>query len=224
MQVEIWSDIACPWCYIGKRRFEEALAGFEGREEVSVIWRSFELDPQAPRERDVDGADHLAAKYGTSRDDALAMQANMTEVAAQEGLRFRFDLARGGNTFDAHRLLHLARVHDCQDAVKERLFRAYLCEGEPIGDPEVLERLAVDAGLPGDEVRDLLSGDRFEAEVRDDERTAAALGISAVPFFVVDRSIGASGAHPPEALRELLRRGVAERMSAWDASTSSTSP
>ena len=222
MQVEIWSDMACPWCHIGKRRFEEALAGFEGREEVSVIWRSFELDPQAPRERDVDGADHLAAKYGTSRDDALAMQANMTEVAAQEGLSFRFDLSRGGNTFDAHRLLHLARVHDCQDAVKERLFRAYLSEGEPIGDPQVLERLAVEVGLPGDEVRDLLSGDRFAAAVRDDERTAAALGISAVPFFVVDRSIGASGAHPPEALRELLRRAAAERMSAWDASTSST--
>jgi predicted DsbA family dithiol-disulfide isomerase len=207
MNVEIWSDIACPWCYVGKRRFEAALADFEHRDEVTVQWRSFELDPSAPREREVDGATHLAEKYGTSRDEALGMHARMTEVAAGEGLDFRFDLARGGNTFDAHRLVHLAAAHGKQDAMKERLMRAYLTEGEPIGDPAALERLAIDAGLPAGEVREVLAGDRFAAEVRDDERTAHALGIQAVPFFVVDRAMGAAGAQPPEVLGELLRRG-----------------
>jgi predicted DsbA family dithiol-disulfide isomerase len=207
VNVEIWSDIACPWCYVGKRRFEAALAAFEHRDDVRVTWRSFELDPQAPREREHDGADHLAAKYGTTREQALAMHAQMTEVAAGEGLGFRFDLARGGNTFDAHRLVHLAAAHGRQDAMKERLFAAYLGEGEPIGDPTALERLGVEIGLPAGEVRELLAGDRYADEVRADEATAASLGISAVPFFVVDRSIAVSGAQPPEVLGELLRRG-----------------
>jgi predicted DsbA family dithiol-disulfide isomerase len=210
VRVEIWSDIACPWCYVGKRRFEAALAGFEHRDDVSVTWRSFELDPSAPRERDRDGATHLAEKYGTSREQALAMQQSMTDVAAGEGLEFRFDLARGGNTFDAHRLLHLAAEHRVQDALEERLMRAYLTEGELIGDPEVLERLATDVGLPADEVRDVLAGERYAAEVRDDERTAMSLGIHAVPFYVVDRAFGAAGAQPPDVLGELLRR-------AWEA-------
>jgi predicted DsbA family dithiol-disulfide isomerase len=213
MHVEIWSDIACPWCYVGKRRFEAALAAFEHRDEVTVTWRSFELDPAAPRERAVDGATHLAEKYGTSREQAVAMQQRMTDVAAGEGLEFRFDIARAGNTFDAHRLIHLAAAHGAQDEMKERLMRAYLTEGEPIGDPEALARIAVDAGLPEDEVRELLAGDRFGAEVRDDERTAAQFGIHAVPFFVVDRAIGASGAQPSEVFAELLRRG-------WEARSS----
>ena len=210
MNVEIWSDIACPWCYVGKRRLEAALAGFEHRDDVTVTWRSFELDPVAPRERAVDGATHLAEKYGTSVEQARAMQQRMTDTAAEDGLDFRFDLARAGNTFDAHRLVHLAAAHGRQDEMKERLMRAYLTEGEPIGDPAALERLAVEIGLPADEVRDLLAGDRFADEVREDERTAARFGIHAVPFFVVDRAIGASGAQPPEVLGELLRRG-------WDA-------
>jgi predicted DsbA family dithiol-disulfide isomerase len=214
MHVEIWSDIACPWCYVGKRRFEAALAAFEHRDEVTVTWRSFELDPAAPRERAADGATHLAEKYGTSREQAVAMQQRMTDVAAGEGLEFRFDIARAGNTFDAHRLIHLAAAHGGQDAMKERLMRAYLTEGEPIGDPEALARIAVDAGLPEDEVRELLAGDRFGAEVRDDERTAAQFGIHAVPFFVVDRAIGASGAQPSEVFAELLRRGSEARSSA----------
>jgi predicted DsbA family dithiol-disulfide isomerase len=207
VHVEIWSDIACPWCYVGKRRFEAALAAYEHRDEVQVTWRSFELDPSAPREREHDGATHLAEKYGTSRDEALAMQQRMTDAAAKDGLEFRFDIARGGNTFDAHRLVHLAAAHGMQDAMKERLMRAYLTEGQLIGDPAVLTRLAVETGVPEDEVRDTLATDRFAADVRDDERTAERIGIRAVPFFVVDRAVGASGAHPPEALLELLRRG-----------------
>ena len=209
MHVEIWSDIACPWCYVGKRRFEAALASYEHRDEVTVTWRSFELDPDAPAARPHDGATHLAEKYGTSREQALAMQQRMTQTAAAEGLDFRFDLARGGNTFDAHRLLHLAAAHRAQDAIKERIMRAYLTEGELISDTATLERLALEVGLPPDEVRDVLRTERYAAEVRDDERTAAQLGIRAVPFFVVDRAIGAAGAHPPAQLVELLRQARA---------------
>lgn len=211
MNVEIWSDIACPWCYVGKRRFEAALAEFEHRDDVEVTWRSFELDPSAPRERDGDGAGHLAEKYGTSREEALAMQDSMTQAAAGDGLDLRFDLIRTGNTFDGHRLLHLAGTHASQDALKERLMRAYLTEGAVIGDPAVLERLATEVGLPAAEVRDVLGGDRYAAEVRDEERVAASLGIRAVPFFVVDRALGASGAQPPQALGQLLREGWASR-------------
>ena len=211
MHVEIWSDIACPWCYVGKRRFEAALAAFEHRDEVRVTWRSFELDPSAPREREGVGAAHLARKYGTSREQALAMHQRMTATAAEDGLDFRFDLARGGNTFDAHRLVHLAEAHGVQDAMKERLMRAYLTEGELMSDAATLERLAVEVGVPADAVRQMLATDRYAAEVRDDERTATSLGITAVPFFVIDRRIGAAGAQPPEVLGELLRRGWAER-------------
>ena len=207
MHVEIWSDIACPWCYVGKRRFEAALAGYEHRDEVTVTWRSFELDPHAPPQREHDAATHLARKYGMTREEALAMNDRMTQTAAGESLEFRFDIARGANTFDAHRIVHLADAHGAQDAMQERIMRAYLTEGELISDHATLERLAVEAGLPAEEVRDVLASDRYTAEVRDDERTAARLGISAVPFFVVDRAIGASGAHPPAQLLELLREG-----------------
>ena len=208
MEVEIWSDIACPWCYVGKRRFEAALAGFEHRDDVKVTWRSFELDPEAPPERPGDGATRLAQKYGTTREHAQEMQRSMTEAAAGDGLEFRFDLARAGNTFDAHRLTHLAAAHGLQDEMKERLMRAYLTEGELISEPETLARLAAEVGLPDDEVRELLATERFAEEVRDDERAAMSLGIHAVPFFVIDRALGASGAHPPEALRQLLERGA----------------
>jgi predicted DsbA family dithiol-disulfide isomerase len=210
VRVEIWSDIACPWCYVGKRRFEAALAAFEHRDGVDVVWRSFELDPGAPLERDGDGAAHLARKYGTSRDEALAMQRRMADVAAAEGLDFRFDVARGGNTFDAHRVLHLAAEHGVQDAMKERLMRAYLGEGELISDPATLARLAAEVGLPEDEVRELLATDQYADAVRADEDTGSTLGISAVPFFVADRTFGAAGAQSPEVLGEFLRR-------AWDA-------
>jgi predicted DsbA family dithiol-disulfide isomerase len=210
VHVEIWSDIACPWCYVGKRRFEAALAAFEHRDDVTVTWRSFELDPSAPADRGVDAATHLADKYGTSREQAVAMNEKMTSTAAGEGLDFHFERVRGGNMFDAHRLVHLAKAHGVQDAMKERLMRAYLTEGELMSDHAVLQRLAAEVGLPEDEVRDLLATDRFADAVRDDERTASALGIHAVPFFVVDRRIGASGAQPPEVLGELLRRAWAD--------------
>jgi predicted DsbA family dithiol-disulfide isomerase len=211
MQVEIWSDIACPWCYIGKRRFEAALASFEHRDEVTVTWRSFELDPGAPHERHGDRAEHLARKYGSTVEHARAMQDHITSEAAGEGLEFRFDIARSGNTFDGHRIIHLAAAHGVQDAMKERVMRAYLSEGELISDHATLSRLAREVGLPADEVSETLATDAYADEVRADERTAAELGISGVPFFVVDREIGTSGAQPPELLGKLLERAWEDR-------------
>jgi predicted DsbA family dithiol-disulfide isomerase len=211
MHVEIWSDIACPWCYVGKRRFEAALAAFEHRDEVRVTWRSFELDPEAPAAREQSGAEHLAEKYGMSVEEARARQAQMAEMAAGDGLEMRSDLVRGANTFDGHRLLQLAAQHGVQTELKERLMRAYHTEGELISDHDTLVRLAAEVGLDADEVRAMLASDRFAAEVRDDERTAHALGISAVPCFVIDRRFGAPGAQPPEVLTAFLQRGWDER-------------
>jgi predicted DsbA family dithiol-disulfide isomerase len=211
VDVEIWSDIACPWCYIGKRRFEAALSRFKHRDDVRVTWRSFELDPAAPREREGDRAERIAGKYGISVERARQMETQVTDAAAGEGLHFRFELARSGTTFDGHRVIHVAAEQGLQDPMKERLLSAYFTEGELIGDHETLVRLAVEVGLDGDEVRAALAGDRFADEVRADERLAGQFGISAVPTFVVDRSLGASGAHPPEALLDLLEQGWANR-------------
>jgi predicted DsbA family dithiol-disulfide isomerase len=211
MRVEIWSDIACPWCYIGKRRFEAALARFDHRDVVEVVWRSFELDPEAPAEPEGDLAEALARKYGSSVEQVHERWESMTAMAAEDALDMRFHDVRRGNTFDAHRLTHLAAAHGLGDATVERLFRAHHTEGLLLSDPTVLERLAAEAGLPAPEVAEVLASDRFAAEVREDERTAASLGITAVPFFVIDRAMGASGAHPPEVLLQLLERGWAAR-------------
>ena len=207
MNVEIWSDIACPWCYIGKRRFEAALERFEHRDEVNVTWRSFELDPGAPPERTGDRAERLAKKYGMTVEQAREAEQQLTGVAAEEGLPFRFDIARSGSTFDGHRLVHLAQTHGLQDEMKERLLRAYFTEGELISDQDTLVRLAGEVGIEDQEVREMLVGDRYADEVRADERTAGEAGISAVPTFVLDRKLGASGAQPPENLLDLLRQG-----------------
>jgi predicted DsbA family dithiol-disulfide isomerase len=211
MDIEIWSDIACPWCYVGKRRLEAALARFEHRDDVRVTWRAFELDPSAPPEREGDRAARMAEKYGMSVERAREMETQMVQTAAGEGLDFRFDIQRSGSTFDGHRVIHLAGEHGLGDAMKERLLRAYFSEGELMSDHETLIRLAGEAGLEPDEVRQMLASDRYADAVRDDERTAGQFGISAVPTFVVDRTLGASGAHPPEALLELLNEGWARR-------------
>ena len=211
MKVEIWSDVVCPWRYIGKRRFEAALARFAHRDQVEVVWRSFELDPRAPPRVGERPADRLAAKYGLTREQALETHARLTRLAADVGLSFRFDIAQSGNTFDAHRLLHLAAERNVQDAAKERLLRAYFSEGEPIGDRETLVRLVAEVGVPADEVRAVLAGQAYADAVRADEAEATALGITGVPFFVLDRRFGVSGAQPPEVLLAALHQ-------AWAAS------
>ncbi len=212
LHIDIWSDIACPWCYVGKRRLEAALDRFEHASQVRIHWRAFELDPSAPRVRDTTQsyAQRLATKYRRPRTDAEQMIRNMTEVAAADGLDFRFDVIRPGNTFDAHRLVHLGHEHGIGDAVKERFLRAYLTEGHAIGEPEILATLAVQAGLADPEVREVLAGSRYTTEVHADEQEARELGISGVPFFVLDGRIGISGAQPADVLLEALERAWAE--------------
>ena len=210
MQIQIWSDIACPWCYVGKRRFEAALAQFEHRDGVEVTWRSFELDPAAPATQDEPQAVLLARKYGVSVEKAEAMNARMTEQAAGEGLEFHFERARVANTFDAHRLVHFARTRGLQDAMKERLFRAYLTEGRSLGDRETLVELAGVVGLDASETRAALDSGNFAQGVRADEARARALGITGVPFFVIDEKYGISGAQPADVILGALRQAWSE--------------
>ena len=204
MLVEIWSDIACPWCYVGKRRWEQALAGFAHRADVRVTWRSFELDPRAPARHAEPQVELLARKYGTSVAQARAMNARMTAEAAKEGLRFDLDRVQVGSTFDAHRLLHEAAAQGRREALVERLFAAYLGEGAALGDHATLARLADEVGLDAAAVQATLAGDRHATAVRDDEAQARRLGITGVPFFVLDGRVGVSGAQPPDVLRGAL--------------------
>jgi predicted DsbA family dithiol-disulfide isomerase len=204
MQVDIWSDVVCPWCYIGKRRFESALSRFEQRDEVQVVFHSFELDPQAEGSPAGSIPDRLAAKYGISREQAVQNNERLARMGAAEGIDFQFERAQPGNTFDAHRLLHLAKVKDKQPQVKERLFRAYFTDGEPIGDRETLLKVAGEFDL--EDARDVLDSDQYAEEVREDERLAASLGIHGVPFFVLNGRYGIEGAQPAELLLNALVR------------------
>ena len=210
MQIDIWSDVMCPWCAVGKARFEAALDRFEHRDAVTVRWRSFELDPHAPVEKAGDYVMLLARKYGRTRDQAQAMIDQMTQTAADAGLDFDFSKVRPGNTFDAHRLLHLAGERGCQDALKTRLLRAYLSEGEAVGRPEVLARLASEVGLAADEVAVVLAGDRYADAVRADEQEARELGIGGVPFFVLGGRFGVSGAQPAAVMAQALDKAWAK--------------
>ncbi|MEV0372717.1 DsbA family oxidoreductase [Streptomyces sp. NPDC050636] len=210
MRVEIWSDIACPWCYIGKARFEAGLAGFAYRDDVEVVHRSFELDPKAPAATDVPVLEMLAAKYGVSREQAEGMEARVAEAAAGEGLEYRSDRIHG-NTFDLHRLLHLGKEHGVQDALLDAFYRANFAEARTLGDPGVLSDTAVHAGVPADEVRRVLADPgAYAEEVRADEREAAELGATGVPFFVIDRRYGISGGQPAEVFRQALERAHAD--------------
>ena len=211
LTVEIWSDVVCPWCYIGKRRFEAAVERFEHRDEVELRWRSFELDPEAAPSSDLPAAERLAQKYGMSVQDAAAKHAEMSVLAARDGLEFHLDRSRGGNTFDAHRLIALAADHGVQDALKERLMRAYFTDSEPIADHATLARLAGEAGLDASEARAVLDSDRYADAVRSDERLALQIGIRGVPFFVLDRRYGVSGAQPADALLGALEQAWAQR-------------
>lgn len=210
MRIEIWSDIVCPWCAIGKAHLDTALDGFEHAGEVDVVWRSFELDPQAPRVREGDYGPMLAEKYGTTVTSAWAMVEQMTAKAAESGLEFHLDRAHPGNSFDAHRLVHLAAERGRQLEVKDRFLRAYLSEGAAIGLHDELERLAVEAGLDRDEARDALESGAYAEAVRADENEALRLGVTGVPMFVLDRRFALTGAQPASVILEALRRAWQE--------------
>lgn len=209
IQVHIWSDIVCPWCFVGKRRFERALQDFG--EPVELTWHSFELDPHqtslgAPS---ASAAERLAKKMGAPVERALALMDQMAETGRPEGIAFNLKDGKTRSSFDAHRLLHLAAEFEKQDAMKERLFRAHFEEALDVGDREVLRALGREVGLPPDAVDSVLDSDRFADEVRGDEASARELGISGVPFFVIGR-YGISGAQKSELFADVLRRVRAE--------------
>src|SRR6185437_861872 len=197
LRVDIWSDIVCPWCYIGKRRLEHALASFAHAADVTIAWRAFELDPSAPKTPDPQPmAERLAKKYRTDVKTAAAQLARVAAIAKQDELELRFDRMRPGNTFDAHRLLHFADAK--QGDLKERLFRAYMTDGQSIADRDVLAACAREVGLDEAAARDVLAGDRFSDEVRGDEALARELGITGVPCFVLGGRLAVSGAQPAD--------------------------
>jgi predicted DsbA family dithiol-disulfide isomerase len=214
MRVEIWSDIACPWCYVGKARFEKALAAFPHRDQVEVVHRSFELDPGRAKDDVQPVITMLSRKYGLSEEQARAGEDNLGAQAAAEGLAYRTRGRDHGNTFDLHRLLHLAKEHSRQDELIQVLYRANFAEERSLfteGDDRLVE-LAVEAGLDADAVRAVLADPAAYAdEVRADEREAAELGANGVPFFVLDRKYGVSGAQPAEVFAQALTQAWGAR-------------
>lgn len=206
MQIDIWSDVACPWCFIGKRRFERALAGWAHRDEVQVTWHSYQLDPSLPEHHDGTEAEYLASRKGMPIDQVRQMFAHVTEQAAGEGLAYDFDRVVVANSIRAHQLLHLAKTHGRADEVKEALLSAHFEQGVDIGSIDALARIGVAAGLDEAEIRASLADERHLPAVRADIAQAQQLGVSGVPFFVFDMRLGVSGAQPPEVFAQALER------------------
>lgn len=211
MKVDIWSDVVCPFCYIGKRHFEQALADFAGKDDVQVRWHSFELDPQAaedPRPM----IDVLMEKYGQSREQAEAMMDRVIQMGKEAGLDLRLKQGIRANTFRAHRLLHLAAARGIQDQAKERLLSAYFTEGENINDPQTLTRLMEEIGIPEDDVITTLENGTYTESVHADVRKAREMGITGVPFFVFDDKYAVSGAQPVSSFKQVFDKVAAEKV------------
>ena len=211
MRVDVWSDLVCPWCYVGKRRFEKALARFD--DEVQIVHRSFQLNPAAPRDRISSRREMLMERYRLSPAQAMQMDARMTQTAAAEGLEFHLDGTLTGNTFDAHQLMHLAYARGVQDAVIERFYRAYFIEQQSLFTQDSLVALATEAGLTRDEAAATLLENRYAEAVKEDIEIAKQLGVTGVPFFVVDDRYGISGAQAPETFLQVLQQAAAHHQS-----------
>ena len=208
MRVDIWSDVICPWCYVGKARFEKALDSFAHRDEVEVVYHSFELDPSLPRGERESNLEMLSKKFGKSPAEALALDGQVGSLARAEGLGF--DSGRPvGNTFDIHRVIHLGLDKGVQQALLSAVNEAYFAQARDVFDRDVLTEVAAGAGLDAAEVGKVLDGDAYADEVRQDELQAREIGISGVPFFVFDMALGASGAQPTELFTSALDQ-------AWD--------
>ncbi|TFV82025.1 DsbA family oxidoreductase [Microbacterium sp. dk485] len=214
IKIDVWSDIACPWCYIGKRNLERGLAEVAADADaprVEVEYHSFELSPDTPVDFEGSQADYLSRHKGISREQAGQMLERVTGVAAEAGLAYRFDLLQHTNTVKAHELLHFAKAHGRQLEMVERLMSAYFIEGRHLGRTDELVSLAADVGLPADEARAALELQRHLGDVRADQEQAVAYGINGVPLFVIDGQYGVSGAQPPEAFAQITRQLWAER-------------
>ena len=210
MKVDIWSDIRCPFCYIGKRKFEKALAQFPQKDRVEVEWHSFELDPGMKTQTGVNVYDYLSGRKGINRESSVQLHKQVTETAKQVGLTYDFDKAVIANSFDAHRLIQLAKLNGLGDAAEERLFKAYFTEGKDISDHLTLIVLGDEIGLNGKAVKQMLDSDALADEVRYDERQAQELDINGVPFFVINDRYGVSGAQQPEVFLQTLEKAWQE--------------
>lgn len=207
IDVEVWSDIACPWCYLGKSRLEKAIA--ESGLDVRVRYRSFQLDPSIPRGQHTPHAEALSKKFGAPAEQIEQMNQRLVDLGTEEGLEYRFDLYIQANTRDAHRLLHFAHERGAGAELKDRLMRAQFAEGALVDDVDTLVALAAEVGLDADEAREVLTTTAYDADVQADIDEAASLGARGVPFFVFDRTFAVSGAQPLEVFKEALRRASA---------------
>lgn len=206
MKVEIWSDIVCPFCYIGKRKFEKAVEDFEAKDKVEIVWRSFQLDPDMQYMPGQSVHEYLGKRKGVSTEQGRQMNDAMTKMAAEVGLEYHFDKAIINNTLDAHRLLHMAKTKGLQNEMKERLFRAYYTEGKNIGDKETLVELGAEVGMEAGETREMLRAETYKKEVLQDQQAAVQVGARGVPFFVFNDKYAVSGAQPTEVFAQVLNK------------------
>ncbi|MCA0971527.1 DsbA family oxidoreductase [Halobacillus litoralis] len=222
MKIEVWSDFVCPFCYIGKARLEDALEAIPEKDQVDMVFKSFELDPNAEQGTGQNIHEKLAAKYGRSMEEAKGMTASMTQQAELEGLDFRFDQMVPTNTFDAHRVAKFAESKGNGLKTAQRFFQAVFTDGNDVGDHDTLIRLAKESGLDEEEVREVLNGDAFTEQVRAEENEGRELGVQGVPFFVINRKYAVSGAQPKETFTQALQKAFEEEKAAPQFETFST--
>jgi len=212
MTVEVWSDIMCPFCYIGKRNYESALKQFEGSENIEIQWKSFQLDPTIPEQNDgkQNIYEYLAERKGMSYEHSAKMHENVTEIAKRAGLTYNFDKAIVANSFNAHKMIQLAKTKGLGDEAEERLFYAYFTEGKDFGNTKTLVQLGTEIGLSEADIRMALNSEEYTAKVKADIEEARYLGVTGVPFFVFNRSYAVSGAQPSEAFLQTLNKSFTE--------------
>jgi predicted DsbA family dithiol-disulfide isomerase len=212
IKVEIWSDVACPFCYIGKRNFEKALSDFKHNDKVEVLWKSFQLNPNEKKENNIDINQMLASKYGRSVDWAKQMNENVTKTAKEVGLNFDLNKIKLTNTLDSHQLIHLAKKYNLQDKAKERLLSAYFVEGLHLGKREVIIQLAKEIGINESDVEKMLENNEYVTDVKSDIIEAQHLGVTGVPFFVFNQKYAVSGAQPNEVFLDVLEKIAKEEL------------
>lgn len=206
MKVDIWSDVVCPFCYIGKRKLELALENFPAKDKVEIEWKSFQLDPDMDNSAGLNVHEYLGNRKGGTPADGKRMNDGMAAIAAEVGLQYNFDKAIINNTLAAHRLLHWAKEQGLQNELKERIFKAYYTEGKDTADTETLVALGTEVGLNGDEARNVLQSNRYEEAVRHDQQHAYQIGVQGVPFFVFNNKYAVSGAQSPEVFAQVLQK------------------
>jgi len=210
MKIEIWSDVVCPFCYIGKRKLEKALDKFPLKDQVEIEWKSFQLNPEEKTNPSINTLEHLAQSKGWSMDQTKEITSNVVEMAKEHGLEFDFEKAKVANTKNAHRLIHFAKKQGKGGEMKERLLKAYFSDGENVDDPNTLIKLEAEIGLNESEIKSMLASNQFDDAVDQDIYESRLIGVRGVPFFVLDRKFGISGAQPDEVFEETLEKAWSE--------------